>query len=170
MTTNADADRAARIEAARKLIGLPRPNADVLVALTCAWDMGYRDSVSLAEMARKMLDRIERAGSMIKSQIWLDDGERALVIAALRAAPCFDNTADDRGAQALRVVRQMVEAYDSGNLQMSSPEIGEPENDIPYHPWHAELLHHARLALEPTALSRPHGGDGDERRLTDLEK
>lgn len=61
----------------------------------------------------------------------------------------------DRGAQALRVVCQMVEAFDSGNLQMSSPEIGEPENDIPYHPWHDELLHHARLALEPATPSVP---------------
>lgn len=59
----------------------------------------------------------------------------------------------DRGAQALRVVRQMVEAFDSGSLRMESPEIGEPENDIPYHPWHEEMLHYARLALEPSSVS-----------------
>lgn len=45
------------------------------------------------------------------------------------------------------VIRQAVDAYDSGNLQLSSPELGEPENDIPMHPWHEEWLHYARQAL-----------------------
>lgn len=53
------------------------------------------------------------------------------------------------------VVRQLVEAVDSGNLRMESPEIGEPENGIPYHPWHEELLHHARHVLG--AVSAPSG-------------
>jgi hypothetical protein len=44
------------------------------------------------------------------------------------------------------IIKQIVEAYDSGNLQMSSPEVGEPENDIPMHPWHEEWLHYARKA------------------------
>lgn len=46
-----------------------------------------------------------------------------------------------------KIIRQAVEAYDSGNLQLSSPEIGEPESDIPMHPWHEEWLHYARAAL-----------------------
>lgn len=45
------------------------------------------------------------------------------------------------------IVRQAIEAHDSGNLQLSSPEIGDPDNDIPMHPWHEEWLHHARAAL-----------------------
>jgi hypothetical protein len=48
---------------------------------------------------------------------------------------------------ALAVLRQMVEAYDSGNVEMNSPEIGEPENDIPLHAWHEEWLHYARAAV-----------------------
>jgi hypothetical protein len=46
------------------------------------------------------------------------------------------------------IIRQAIEAYDNGNLQMDSPEIGEPENDIPMHPWHEEWLHYARAALK----------------------
>jgi hypothetical protein len=55
-----------------------------------------------------------------------------------------------RDDKALNVVQQMVSAYDSGNLQMSSPEIGEPENNIPMHQWHEELLYYARQALAAT--------------------
>lgn len=45
------------------------------------------------------------------------------------------------------VILELLKAYDSGNLQMNSPEIGEPENDIPMHQWHEEWLHHARTAV-----------------------
>lgn len=43
------------IDEARKLMAHPRPNADVLIALLCAWDMGYRSPAALAEMACKMV-------------------------------------------------------------------------------------------------------------------
>jgi len=45
------------------------------------------------------------------------------------------------------IIKELVAAYDSKNLEMRSPEIGEPENGIPYHEWHEEWLHHARAAL-----------------------
>lgn len=46
-----------------------------------------------------------------------------------------------------KALEEIVKAYDSGNLQMRSPEIGAPENGIPYHEWHEEWLHFARKAL-----------------------
>jgi hypothetical protein len=48
-------DKAAIIESARVMMGIPRPNADVLVSLLCAWGMGYRTPASLAHMAGKMM-------------------------------------------------------------------------------------------------------------------
>lgn len=42
-------------EKARLLLGFKRPNADVLVAINCAWEMGARQPYSLAEIARGML-------------------------------------------------------------------------------------------------------------------
>jgi hypothetical protein len=56
----ADAAKADLIERCRQLMGMPRPNADVLVALSCAWDMGYRTPESLADMAKNMLLRRPR--------------------------------------------------------------------------------------------------------------
>lgn len=53
-----------------------------------------------------------------------------------------------------KIIRQAVEAYDSGNLQLNSPEIGDPENDIPMHPWHEEWLHYARAAIIADERSR----------------
>lgn len=47
--------KAELIEEARQLMGFPRPNADILVALLCAWDMGLRRPASLADMAMKMM-------------------------------------------------------------------------------------------------------------------
>lgn len=49
-------------EKARLILGIPRANADALVAINYAWDMGYRQPGNLAEMAKKMLDT-ERASS-----------------------------------------------------------------------------------------------------------
>jgi hypothetical protein len=46
------------------------------------------------------------------------------------------------------IIKELIEAYDSKNLEMRSPEIGEPENGIPYHEWHEEWLHHARAAVQ----------------------
>lgn len=74
------------------------------------------------------------------------------VIAPLNACndaanAAFIVTAVNNHDALLCVVRQMIEAVDSGNLQMSSPEIGEPENNIPIHQWHEEFLHYAREAL-----------------------
>lgn len=45
------------------------------------------------------------------------------------------------------IIKELIDAYDNKNLEMRSPEIGEPENDIPYHEWHEEWLHHARAAI-----------------------
>lgn len=53
----------------------------------------------------------------------------------------------DSHAELVKALEEIVKAYDSGNLEMRSPEIGEPENGIPYHEWHEEWLHHARAAL-----------------------
>ena len=50
-----ESEKASMIEAARLYLGVPRPNADVLVALSNAWHMGYRSPASLAHMAGKML-------------------------------------------------------------------------------------------------------------------
>lgn len=50
-----DGDEYDAKEKARLLLGIPRPNADAVVAINCAWDMGYRRPDSLAEMARQML-------------------------------------------------------------------------------------------------------------------
>lgn len=41
-------------EAARIILGVPRPNADALVAINCAWDMGYRLPATMAAMAKQM--------------------------------------------------------------------------------------------------------------------
>lgn len=45
------------------------------------------------------------------------------------------------------VIREFLAAYDEGQVQMSSPEIGG-HDDIPRHPWHEEWLHHAREAVK----------------------
>lgn len=65
--------------------------------------------------------------------------------AAANAA--FIVTACNSHAELVKALEEIVKAYDSGNLEMRSPEIGEPENGIPYHEWHEEWLHHARAAL-----------------------
>jgi hypothetical protein len=44
------------------------------------------------------------------------------------------------------VLRALIEAFDTGNLEMNSPEIGG-HDDIPLHPWHMQWLHLARAAL-----------------------
>lgn len=49
------------------------------------------------------------------------------------------------------VVQQLVKAVDDKQLEMNSPEIGEPEVGIPTHPWHEELLYYARKAIAPAA-------------------
>lgn len=42
----------------------------------------------------------------------------------------------------------MADAIESGNLDISSGEVGGDEDrEIPPHPWHHEWLHHARAAL-----------------------
>jgi hypothetical protein len=43
-------------------------------------------------------------------------------------------------------LRDIINAVDTGNLEMNSPEIGG-HDDIPLHAWHEEWLHHARAAL-----------------------
>lgn len=52
-------------------------------------------------------------------------------------------------AVAHRLIRDILEAHDSGNLEMNSPEIGG--GDIPIHPWHEEWLHLARAAFPASA-------------------
>jgi hypothetical protein len=53
-----------------------------------------------------------------------------------------------RAERAEAVVRQVIEAYDSGNLELNSPELdGDIESGIPPHPWHEQWLYHARQAL-----------------------
>lgn len=65
-------------------------------------------------------------------------------------------------ARMAMVLRQLIDAYDTNNLEMNSPEIGG-ENDIPPHPWHEEWLHHARAALDAYDAIAPDSsrwGDG----------
>ncbi len=56
MRKRSKAEKMQIIEDARQLIGIPRPNADVLIALSCAYEMGYRSADILAWAARQMLD------------------------------------------------------------------------------------------------------------------
>ena len=44
-------------------------------------------------------------------------------------------------------LRALIDAIDTGNLEMNSPEIGG-HDDIPQHPWHEQWLHHARDAIQ----------------------
>lgn len=46
----------------------------------------------------------------------------------------------------LAVLQQILRAVDGGQLEMNSPEIGEPGVCEP-HPWHEEWLHYARQAV-----------------------
>lgn len=43
----------------------------------------------------------------------------------------------------------LIEAIDSGNLEMNSPDI-DLIDGIPPSPWHEHLIHHIRAALAPT--------------------
>lgn len=45
------------------------------------------------------------------------------------------------------VIREFLAAYDEGQVQLSSPEIGGSD-DIPLHPWHEEWIHNAREAVK----------------------
>jgi len=45
-----------------------------------------------------------------------------------------------------KLVRDLLDAHQTGNLEMSSPEIGG-HDDIPPHPWHAEWMHRAEQLL-----------------------
>jgi len=48
--------------------------------------------------------------------------------------------------QAILRLRQFVEAFDKGEVELNSPEIGG-ESDVPLHLWHEEWLQHARAVL-----------------------
>jgi len=54
----------------------------------------------------------------------------------------------DAYQRAVAIIKDIVGAYDSHNLEMRSPEIGEPENGIPMHEWHEGWLHNAREFLK----------------------
>lgn len=54
---------------------------------------------------------------------------------------------DRKEGQALNLLRQIIEAFDSHNLEMNSPDI-TVSDEHPPHPWHEEWLHHARALLE----------------------
>lgn len=45
-----------------------------------------------------------------------------------------------------RILSDAIKAFDSGALEMNSPEIGGGD-DIPAHPWHEGWLHRARTAV-----------------------
>ncbi len=55
---------------------------------------------------------------------------------------------DARVTKLETTLRQIVEAFDTGNLEMNSPRIGV--GDEPPHPWHEEWLHYARATLAET--------------------
>jgi hypothetical protein len=46
------------------------------------------------------------------------------------------------------LVKQMLEAFDGGHVELNSPDIGDPENGVAMHPWHEEWMHHARAAID----------------------
>lgn len=56
----------------------------------------------------------------------------------------------DLAVGALQFLTEIVNALDSGNLEMNSPEIGgEPpqgfdDPGVPAHPWHEEWIYHVR--------------------------
>ncbi len=50
-----------------------------------------------------------------------------------------------------KILSDAIKAFDSGALEMNSPEIGG-DDDIPAHPWHEEWLHHAREAVGITKI------------------
>ncbi|KKM22876.1 hypothetical protein LCGC14_1620850 [marine sediment metagenome] len=41
----------------------------------------------------------------------------------------------------------LIKAFDSGNLEMNSPEIDPGDPEIPPHPWHEEWLSMVRAVL-----------------------
>lgn len=45
-----------------------------------------------------------------------------------------------------KLLRDLLEAHRTGNLEMNSPEIGG-HDDIPLHPWHEQWLHLAEQAV-----------------------
>ena len=61
-------------------------------------------------------------------------------------------------------LQQLIGAIDAKQLEMNSPEIGEPENDIPMHPWHEEWIYNVRGLLERTRALASAGpvGDGEK--------
>lgn len=60
-------------------------------------------------------------------------------------------------AEILAVLGDLLDAYDTGNVQMASPEIGgDYPDDPPPHPWHEEWLYRARALRDK--LAAPEGG------------
>lgn len=53
------------------------------------------------------------------------------------------------------LIKGIVDAYDSGNLEMRSPEVGEPDVGIPMHEWHEEWLHYARGTFPAADGAKP---------------
>ncbi len=49
---------------------------------------------------------------------------------------------------AVRLLQQLAETIDSGNVQMSSAEIDPGDPEIPPHPWHEEWLSSVRAFLD----------------------
>ena len=58
----------------------------------------------------------------------------------------------------VEALRNLINAIDTGNLEMNSPEIGG-HDDIPLRPWHEEWIYRARAALSK-ALGEGHSDNG----------
>lgn len=53
---------------------------------------------------------------------------------------------DRLNAELLTALVSLLDALDTGDLEMNSPEIGGENEDNPPHRWHEEWVHYARAA------------------------
>ena len=66
---------------------------------------------------------------------------------AIKAVEAIEKLDDIIPALVIALV-EIIDAYDKGGIEFNSPEIGDPKNDIPMHPWHEEWLYYARAPLD----------------------
>lgn len=64
--------------------------------------------------------------------------------ALIAAAP---ETAEERD-RLKKHLQEILTAYETGALEMNSPEIDVGDPEIPPHPWHKEWMHITRAALK----------------------
>jgi hypothetical protein len=144
---------------ARELPALPDNDADFTPDLARKIIAKYRALLRASPSSASMEGLARLSASEVACYRWPEDMtehramraafcDGAIHITTLASSPMGGRWEE----RAIAVLNKMLEAYDTGNLQMNSNEIGEPENNIPHYPWHEELIWNARQAV---ALSRP---------------